>query len=149
MLKRLALALLIIVAGSAVTAKTGYYRWVDDNGQPHFTQKPPLDRPSTFIPTGRGYSDDSVNPPYPPKVPAKRADSGTEPAPEKPEKNKEFEVLPDKDPARCEQARKALQNFSRGQRVRVKDDNGEYRVLDSEEQSEQMKKAQEAVDIYC
>ena len=138
MLKKLAIAVLVVASASALAAKNGYYRWIDDNGQPHFTQKPPLGRPSRFI----------VDPPYPATIPPKRADSGTDQDSDKDEP-KQFEVMPDKDPERCEQARKALDSFSRGQRVRVKDDDGEYRVLDNEEQAEQKARAQEAIDIYC
>ena len=148
MLKKLAIAVLVVASASALAAKNGYYRWIDDNGQPHFTQKPPLDRPSRFIGTSRGYSSDDVDPPYPATIPPKRADSGTDQDSDKDEP-KQFEVMPDKDPERCEQARKALDSFSRGQRVRVKDDDGEYRVLDNEEQAEQKARAQEAIDIYC
>lgn len=146
MLKNLAIAVLVVASASALAAKNGYYRWIDDNGQPHFTQKPPLDRPSKFIETGRGYASDDVDPPYPATIPPKRADSSPKSNKEDP---KQFEVLPDKDPARCEQARKALENFSRGQRVRVKGDDGEYRVLNTDEQTEQKSRAQEAISIYC
>ena len=144
MYKKIALACLIACLSAGAIAKSGYYRWLDDNGQPHFTQKPPLDRPSQFIETRRGYSSDEINPENPQSVPPKRADSApTDKAP------KQLEILPDKDPERCAEARNALQNFSRGQRVRVTDDQGEARILNREEMDAQKAKAQELVNIYC
>ena len=47
------------------------------------------------------------------------------------------------------QAREAVQNFARGQRLRVKDENGEYRMLNNEEKAEQEAKARELMEIYC
>lgn len=129
--------------GAVALTKTGYYRWLDDDGQPHFTQKPPIDRPSQFVETKRGYSSNEVNPDSPPAVPPKRADSA--PA----SNDKQLEILPNKDPERCVQARNALQSFSRGQRVRVTDDQGETRILNQEEINTQKEKAQELIKIYC
>jgi hypothetical protein len=145
MFKKFTLFTLCLLLVGTALAKSGYYRWLDDEGQPHFTQKPPTDRPSQFIKTGSGHSRDDVEPPYPAEVPAKRADS----APKDKDAPEQFQVLPDKDPKRCMEARKALENFSRGQRLRVKDENGEYRLLDTEEKAEQKDRARELIDIYC
>ena len=144
MYKKFALACLLVVVSAGVLAKSGYYRWLDDAGQPHFTQRPPLDRPSQFVETKRGYSDDEANPASQPTVPPKRADSA--PAQKDP---KQLEILPDKDPERCVQAKNALQSFSRGQRVRVTDDQGETRILNQDELKSQKEKAQELIGIYC
>ncbi len=144
MYKKIALTCLIVILSTGAVAKSGYYRWLDDNGQVHFTQKPPLDRPATFVKSTSSQSRDDVNPQYPQPVPPKRAESA--PSDKQPE---QLEILPDKDPERCEQARTALQSLSRGQRVRVKDENGEMRVLNFDEMDSQRKKAQELIDIYC
>nr|ADI18772.1 hypothetical protein [uncultured gamma proteobacterium HF4000_36I10] len=137
--------LCLLLAGTAL-AKSGYYRWLDDEGQPHFTQKPPADRPSTFIESNKGYSRSSdAQPDSEPSYPPKRADS----APAEQKAPEQYEVLPDKDPKRCMEARQAVDNFARGQRLRVKDENGEYRLLNNEEKAEQKVKAKELVDIYC
>lgn len=145
MLKKFTLYTLCLLLCGTALAKSGYYRWLDDNGQPHFTQKPPTDRPSTFIETSSGYSRSDVQPPSQPTMPPKRANSA--PAEQKPPA--QFEVLPNKDPKRCMEAREAVQTFSRGQRLRVKDENGEYRLLNNEEKAEQKNRAMEQIDIYC
>lgn len=144
MYKKIVLACLLAVFSAAVFAKSGYYRWLDEEGRPQFTQKPPVNRPYTFIQSNVPYNRDDVNPEYPQTNPPKRAESAPNQGTEK-----KFEVLPDKDPGRCAQARKALASFARGQRVRVTDESGESRVLNSEEQAQQEEKARELVDIYC
>lgn len=145
MYKKLAFICLIAVMSAGVLAKSGYYRWLDDNGQAHFTQRPPLDRPSQFIETTRGYSNsDEINSESPQTAPPQRADST--PANRAPG---QLEILPDKDPERCTQARSALQSFSRGQRVRVTDDKGDSRILNEEEKNSQKEKALELIKIYC
>lgn len=144
MYKKLALTCLLVLMSAGVIAKSGYYRWLDDNGQAHFTQKPPLDRPSKFIETARGYSSDEASPESSQSEPPKNAASS-------PGKNepKQIEILPDKDPERCAQAKAALQSLDRGQRVRVTDDKGETRILNADEKKAQKDQAQEAIDVYC
>ncbi len=144
MFKKIVLTCLLATLSLGVLAKSGYYRWLDDSGHPQFTQKPPLDRPSKFVPLSRSFSSDEVNPASPQPVPAKRADSA--PPEQEPQ---QLEIMPDKNPERCAQAKSALQSFSRGQRVRVKDDTGEARILSKEEVDTQKERAQELVKIYC
>ncbi|MFT5576903.1 MAG: hypothetical protein ACI89D_002432 [Bermanella sp.] len=144
MYKKLALACLIALLSMSALAKTGYYRWLDDNTQVHFTQNPPTDRPSKFVETKRGYNNDDVNPKSPQPLPPKRADSAASK-----QEPQQVEILPDKNPERCTQARDALQSFSRGQRVRVTDDKGEARILNTQELNSQKEKAQELIKIYC
>ena len=146
MYKKLVLVFVAVCLASLALAKQGYYRWLDDNGQPHFTQNPPSDRPSQFIETRQGYrSDDGeINPEFPQTQPPKRADNPPPSA-----ETRKFEILPDKDPDRCSQARNALASFSRGQRVRVTDEDGNSRLLNAEEQAAQKEEARKLVDIYC
>ncbi len=145
MLKKFTLFTLCLLLVGTALAKSGYYRWLDDEGQPHFTQKPPADRPSTFIETRKGLGNSEAKPANELSNPPKRANS----APADQQTPKQYEVLPNKDPQRCMQAREAVQNFARGQRLRVKDESGEYRLLNNEEKAEQEAKARELVDIYC
>lgn len=143
MYKKLALTCLLILLSAGAIAKSGYYRWLDDNGQAHFTQKPPLDRPSKFIETTRGYSNVEVDPESPQTVPPKRAESAAKDEPG------QIEILPDKDPERCAQAKAALQGLARDQRVRVTNDKGETRILSADEKKAQKDQTQKAIDVYC
>jgi len=124
--------------------RKGYYRWSDDEGKTHFTQKPPNGRESTFIRTSSSASLDS-------DVSVSDTDSSTdkvaaasEALPEK------MEVLPPKNPELCTKAKANMQSLTaNGSRIRISNADGSSRFLNSEEINEQKNRAQEVINVHC
>lgn len=146
-LQAIGLALLFTL-GSAelLAAKSGYYRWTDDEGEVHFTQKPPLGRPSVFVETASGrQSSPSVRNNTASSSPS---DDGTD-TPSAGTPNK-MEVLPPKDPKLCTQAQGNMESLSvSGARIKATDKDGKARYLTPEEIEVQKQRAQDIIDIHC
>ncbi len=144
-LKALLLTGALAVTVSAEAGKAGYYRWVDDEGKVNFTQQPPVGRESEFVAsdTGRSVPSSDTEPAADSSAPAETAGNSTPPP-------QRLEVLPEKDPARCTQAKNFLQQLgNKSRRVRVRDESGEPRLLSDDEIAEQQQRAQEMIDIHC
>lgn len=136
---------LALIPPSLLAEQTGYYRWKDDKGQFQATQQPPPDRPSEYVrlstgkstPVGAGETVES----HEGKDTAKSAAQNKITGP--------LQAVPDKDPAKCKEARDNQAVLEGHARIREKQANGEYRYLSADEIAEQRKRAQEAVNIYC
>lgn len=134
--------LLTAVTGAAHAAKSGYYRWVDDDGNVNYTQQAPMGRESVFVATQTGKVTSSEAQQAAPQAAAAEDKSNTLP--------ERMDVLPQKDEQRCQQGRDMLRaTENRAKRFRVTDDKGESRILSPEEIEEQRKRAQEMVDLHC
>ncbi len=146
-LKALLLTGALAVTVSAEAGKAGYYRWVDDEGKVNFTQQPPVGRESEFVASDTGRSipsgaDSDTESTADRAAPAETAGSSAPP--------QRLEVLPEKDPARCQQAQNFLQQLgNKSRRVRVRDESGQPRMLNDDEIVEQQQRAQEMIDIHC
>ena len=127
---------------STLAAKSGYYRWIDAEGEVHFSQKPPVGHRYEFVETQTGRRS-SIAEETPEDPPASAAGiPGTTP--------KSMEVLPPKDPDICQQAKGNLQSLSRsGARIKATDADGNSRYLNAEEIEQQRLRAEEAIRIHC
>lgn len=133
----------VFLSSATLAGKEGYYRWKDDSGEFHFTQQPPVGRQYEFVETRAGASvvsnggDDSDEIGSPEAAPAAAAPQ-------------RMEVLPEKDPAVCAQAKENLLTLEKnGARIRVTDENGNSRLLNPEEMAVQKQRAQDAINIHC
>lgn len=133
--------LLTLATVTALAAKTGYYRWVDDEGKPQFTQKPPVDRPYQFVEVSTGHSQ---------AVGDTAPDTGNESENTAPKGTEDMEVqtAAAKDPALCAQARQNLATLGAGL-IRLKQPDGSYKVLSEEDKEAQRKRAKEVADFHC
>ncbi|HEB98054.1 MAG TPA: DUF4124 domain-containing protein [Thiotrichales bacterium] len=142
----LAAAILVL----ATTAQAGIYKWVDENGQVHYGERPP---------PGSDYS--SVAPPPPPAT-----DTGT--GQERIEKTREFletsrkareKAKQDAEKARaeaerrrknCEAARRNLEilTYTTGRR-RIYGPDGTPRKMTEDERELRMARARQQIDKYC
>jgi hypothetical protein len=129
---------LLLAAGN-----TGYYRWIDDQGAPQFTQKPPLDRPSEFIRTATGAATAVAGGGQDGAAPAKETEQPASTA------NGGLEAVPQQDAAKCQQTRETLGVLNSSARIREKGADGENRYLTPAEIGEQKRLAEEAIKIYC
>jgi len=146
-------ALLIVAAGQLLPAvslaEDGYYKWTDNRGRPQHSDRPP---PSgieyEFISTDTGMkrrvsaeeSRTSANDgSMAPSMPAPARDGGA----------LEQEVVVDKDPALCDQARGNLDSLNSAARVRIRDNDGTIRYLTEEEKNVQRQKALDLITVHC
>ncbi|EDY87346.1 conserved hypothetical protein [gamma proteobacterium HTCC5015] len=146
-LSTLALPLILLCSLS----QAAMYKWVDDDGQTHYSQTPPEER----------FGDvENIAPPPPPaespEAAAKRLKSLKESLQkdiENEQKAKqeaaENRTQQQKSAERCQAAKKWLQQLQANSRIREKNDQGEYVVLGEEVRQQRLKKAQTAVQKEC
>ena len=140
-----AAALFLTVAAPPASAET-YYRWVNERGYPVHSDRPP--------PAGTEYEVVSTGTNLMRRV---EADEGAVPPEVEPRVGNDFEPentseqaqLKKKNPEYCQRARDNLQTLEIATRVRIRDEQGEYRFLTEEEKAAQKKEAQEMISIYC
>lgn len=129
------------LSSDALAAKK-FYKWVDEKGVTHYSERPPRGQKSQQITTytGRG------TPPPPPKTSA--ADKEKQDS-EKADATANEQAEPIKDPKICSSARKNLDILDRSNRVRLRGENGELVTLSNEEKESQRKTALKAVKEHC
>ncbi len=59
------------------------------------------------------------------------------------------ETVIEKNPEYCQRARDNLNTLSKNGRIRLRNDQGEYRYIDEEEKEMQRQNAADAIDAYC
>ena len=129
------LTMLMIIAGSA---SAGLYKWVDNEGNVHYSQKPPRDKQFKRLKTPPPAPDDS-KPLYQSSKPADKSKGGTAKA--ETAKNEKIRA------ENCEKAKKALTNYQLHRRMR--DKAGNVTVIDDNERAKQIESAKKAITNYC
>lgn len=122
----------------ATSASAGMYKWVDEDGNVHYSQKRPLDKQ---------YKKLKAPPPAPED--AKSPYQSSAPKEDKPDKT--VQALTDKNlkirEENCEKAKKNLTNFQLHRRIRDKD--GNVTVIDDKEREKQIQNAEKAIKDFC
>ncbi len=143
-------SLLILVAGFiAMTSPAGqagesHYRWNDKWGNPVHSDRPP--------PKGIDYEIVSSGTSLVRRV---NSAEGVVPARIEPSIDNDFEPVetrPDpvkKNPEICERARENLTTLNTYARIRLRDDQGEYRYITEEEKEEQRTEARSLIAVHC
>lgn len=136
-MRTLILTTLLILSG---TASAGLYKWVDNDGNVHYSQKPPRDQQYKQLKAPASAPTDS-QPSYQTKT-DKSVDSakGNTAAAES-AKNQKIRA------ENCEKAKKALNNYQIHRRVRDKD--GNVTIIDNNERAKQIENAKQAITNYC
>lgn len=146
------LVALVISLGLAISlplqaGKPGAYVWKDENGNLQYSDRPPEGQESEFRELqGIGLKGTrSVD-----KGDGKEGEKVAEEEAEGKDKAamKEFEVLPEKDPAICKQARDNLKALNAA-RIRGVDEEGNRRYLSEEEKETQRATARKLIEIHC
>ena len=138
--------LLLIVAAQPVAA--GVYKWVDENGQVHYGERPPATNQAKRM-TLEGA------PPPDPEAAERRERRELEDKTWKEEraKRKEEQARAREDAElrkrNCATARDNLNRYTIGGRIYRTDENGERYYVDDEERASQRQKAQAQVDEWC
>lgn len=130
----------LLLALGTHQALAAMYKWTDEAGNVHYTQRPPNDRPTQVIkappppPANRGYT--------PPKLGAAKKD---ERPGESPEQAAEREALLKKN---CDAARNNLEVYTAHRRIQ-EGEGAEVIVLDDDERNRRIQQAQENIKKYC
>jgi len=146
------LMLVLLLQGQPADAGPTY-RWVDDNGNPVLSDRPPeAGIPYTEVGVGTGFRR------YPKPIATETAESGGQaPATNAPSsplssttggQSNRVEVV-DAQPALCEQAKDNIFKLETFPRMRVRDDDGEVRFMSDEERATQLATAYKVRDANC
>jgi len=136
---------LLIISSLSANAGRDYYRWVDERGNPVHSDRPP--------PKGVNYEVVSTGSSLTRQVDAQE---GAVPAETEPRVGNEFERVDteqvqvvEKNPEYCKRAQENLATLTTAARIRVRNDQGEYRYIDEEEKEIQRQRAQDSIAIHC
>ena len=134
---------LATISGPSVADNT-YYRWADERGNPVHSDRPP--------PKGTDYEVVSTGSSLVRKV---SAEEGAVPADTQSTPGNEFETTESGKPEQkkneefCQRARDNLSTLESTARVRIRDDQGEYRYLTAEEKEAEKNKASDMMSVHC
>lgn len=143
----LAILLVAVVAASCsfAFAADSHYRWNDKHGNPVHSDRPP--------PPGTDYEVVSTTSSLVRRV---NSAEGVVPAELEPSYRNEFELVDTakpqsikKNPEYCERAQENLSTLDTFARIRIRDDQGEYRYIDEDEKEAQREQARKLIDIHC
>jgi hypothetical protein len=134
----------LALSGSYASADQTLYRWTDEAGNPVNSDRPP--------PTGVEYEVISTSSSMVRKV---DADEGAVPLEVKPSASNDFEQVQtskpkiEKNAEYCQRARDNLQSLDTSARIRLRDEQGEYRYIDEAEKAEQRERARDTIALHC
>jgi len=147
----------LLIAISSQSAADQIYRWVDDKGVVNYTQLKPRDADAEAITTQGGVHAAKAEP-----APSTTT-AVTDPAtgqPLSPEQEQMLEGLRAAERSRqaeiaklraenCQQSKDILARLTVKNRIRVRGDDGEYRVMAEDERQSRISEAQENIAQYC
>jgi hypothetical protein len=140
-----ALALTLTLVASSASAEAAHYRWMNDRGEPIFSDRPP--------PQGVDYEVISSSSNFKRAV---SAEEGAVPLETQPRVGNEFEQTHaaaaerlKKNPELCQRARTNLEAMTSSAKVQVRNDQGEIRLLTPEEMEVQKQTAKAQISVYC
>jgi hypothetical protein len=134
----------LTLSGSYASADQNLYRWKDEAGNQVNSDRPP--------PVGVEYEVISTSSSMVRKV---EADEGAVPLKVKPSPSNDFEQVETTEPKieknaeYCQRARENLQTLDTSARIRLRNDEGEYRYIDEAEKEEQRDQARATIALHC
>jgi len=142
---RTALLLLLAASGTQSIADSNQYRWLDDRGNPVYSDRAP--------PKGVDYEIVSAGSSLKRVV---AAEEGAVPAEIEPRVGNEFNQVDSaaaarskKNPELCQRARKNLEALTDSAQVKIRNDQGEVRFLSPEEMEVERQTARAQISVYC
>jgi len=127
---------LFLASSHAFSAPDKFYKWTDNKGQVHYSERPPQGTQAEAIRPETGHSE-----------PVTYATATDKKASEEKKVGSEKSSL--KDPERCDSARKNLDTLKTYTRIKIKGDEGEYRFLTPDEQTQKTAEATKAIEESC
>ncbi|MHB8472298.1 MAG: DUF4124 domain-containing protein [Gammaproteobacteria bacterium] len=139
----LALASLSLVQPAFATA----YKWVDKDGETHYSQSPPTAVKTEVIKAPAGPASTPATPKAAtaPSAKSPASESAAKPTPDAKAKAEDSAVRAEN----CASARKNLEVLKNAPRVTIKDQNGLYHRLNDDERKARSTEAQKRIDEFC
>ncbi len=148
-------ALLSIALASIAFAASAdqVYRWVDEDGVVNYTQQKPRDTVAEQLTISTGAPRVMDTTPAPIVSPATGQELNADQqkmleglrAVEQARKNEIAKIKQEN----CQKSRSVLSRLTIKNRIRVKDETGEYQIMGEDERQERIQKAQEGIAQYC
>jgi hypothetical protein len=134
---------------SCNVSAAGIQKWIDENGQIHYGDSPPVKAQSEPVrvsrpPTNPGKALPRLNSP-------ENAEADTTPQQDGATQQKKAptETTAELAKSQCEQAKKDLSTLKRTSRVRLKMDDGSVRYMTAEEMEDRKKLSEEDIKQFC
>ena len=142
---RTALLLLLVTSGTHSLADNNHYRWMDDRGNPVYSDRAPT----------KGVDYEVISPGSSLKR-VVAAEEGAVPAEIQPRAGNDFNQIDSaaatrskKNPELCQRARNNLEALTDSAQVKVRNDQGEVRLLNPEEMEIERQTAKAQISVYC
>ena len=152
MLSRTAL-LLSLSCLITTMAHAGIYKWVDEQGNVHYSQTKPTDQKSKKMKVNTRKPDSSSSYKRPSLKKDKEGEAGKAAEQQQGQAADKQQTSDDVSPQQfkemCETARKSLAAINATGRVRQRDKDGNVSYLSEEQKQERIKREQERVRRYC
>jgi predicted outer membrane lipoprotein len=133
----------LLAAGFAATAAAEIYRWVDENGQAHYGDRPPKGAEvETIRPQHRGFG--SVPAPSPATTPSGDDDIATAGEPVD-ETERTARIRREQ----CEKGRERLESYRNAARIQLRQEDGGTRDMNPEERVQAIARAEADVAQLC
>ena len=120
---------------SSILSAKEFYRWIDEEGVVHYTDKPPVGQASEIVNMSKSPKPTLLAD----QEKAKQTDKTTDASPE----------ASVKESARCAQEEERLKTLKSNRRIQIRDANGELRELSEAEIQEEIAFSELAVKKYC
>ena len=156
-LSRIIITIFLTVLGQGSYAtEAPYYTWIDENGVVNFSQQNPTGVDARLITKEHRFgekiiekpSDEPV--PVPPLVaPPESEDLNAEEKRIQEKFEKTMKEIAIAKRENCDRAKKNLTNYNNRGRIRLQDEDGEYRILTDEERQENINKFQNGIKENC
>lgn len=146
-LKQLCFATMALLVSVSVQAQI--YKWVDENGQTHYSQQPPTSGEAQLMdvprppPINAEEAQQEVDELIEQQQEAEKAELEAQQAAEEEAKQ---QAIKDKN---CQIARQNLTNYQNNPGRRVVDEEGNVTRLAEEDRQQKMVEFQEQIDLYC
>lgn len=144
-MKRFALAVAVLLAGA--TANAQVYEWKDEKGNTHFSDQPPVGKPRAQRviesepaagPTQKTTADRELEF----RKRQKASQDSSEQAKKAQAANADQKEV-------CENARRLLETLASGERITLRDDQGERYFMDDAQREQESAKARQVVQSTC
>ena len=149
----LSICMALFAAGTHNAFADQVYRWVDENGVVNYTQQKPRDASSEQITTSSGAPRVVETPSAAVVSPAtgQDMDAGQQKMLEglrAAERARQQQIVKIKED-NCQKSSSVLSRLTIKNRIRVRDEDGEYHAMGEDESQERIAEAQEGIALYC
>lgn len=155
-LGKLVMIVFLIVGQGSYAAERPYYTWVDENGVVNYSQQKPRGIEAKLVSKEHRFGVKVLEEPKrdsvatsPPVVNAENEARAAEEKRAEEEFERTMQEIADTKQVICEQAQRNLEWYTNRGRIRLKGEDGEYRILPDEIKQENIQKFRNKIDENC